>query len=598
MNTLKLYTYNLEIHSKGALTPAPGELSKWIKTLPVSDAATAAAHLFNLLHQYNQCELEPLVRFEALESLQIAITHSSSALCEKYIHSALPLNERNRQRFHLSSGLFDQMAIGYKTIVLELYNQSANNQKLHELYLKAIHKAIKQLARLLLECYKVYAKEPDDVWGELNQLYQLSETLGANKLVLDNEDNKQTATQTIQYAYLRIALLSVANPYHLMQGEATVLYDYLRKWATGCQLKKVTDYNNLNNNLVVIELKRSHPPHFFYQGRIVDIKNACTIDLSRLLEQFNETLTKMSVYLSSGVTQHTFSERMRRDMFLRIQRVWKERQIRKHHREQTNEYLELATGLATAHHFIHAQCDYTPEQHEVRFYRQDGMDNTLHLHTLDVERSIDFKLPQNTNSEPRETRATDSDLLFWQKLHNHEQNYGAHCDTSIQDHQKYRWMLFNQSENGIGLRRDWGCDSCVNVGDIVSYKKPIDVAGWHIGVVRWVKEFDKHVLELGINIIKGVPRAVSVRNTNTDNVKYFRCLLLELHSRGQSYVTLISPASTLKVGCKILLNTQNQMQYAKISELVTTTTSYSQYEFEIIPIPKNEQIKINTILER
>ena len=188
MNTLKLNICDYQCHTHQNLSPPPGGLSKWVRALPMGDAATAAAHLFNLLHKYNQCELDPMVRSEALESLQTAVTQSCSALCAKYINSALPLSERNRQRFHLSCGLFDQMAIGYKTVVLDLYNDSSKNQKLHEVFLKAIHNAIKQLVSLLLECYIVYVKEPDDVWGELNQLYQLSESLGASKLVLNKDD--------------------------------------------------------------------------------------------------------------------------------------------------------------------------------------------------------------------------------------------------------------------------------------------------------------------------------------------------------------------------------------------------------------------------
>jgi len=566
MNTLKLTICDYERHTEKDLRPTPDELSSWLKRLPMGDAATAAAHLFNLLHQYNQCELEPFLRFEVLESLQSAVKQSCGALSIKYNNSALPLSERNRQRFHLSSGLFEQMAIGYKTIVLNLYNHSAKNQKTHELFLKAIHRAVKQLARLLLECYTVYAKEPDDVWGELNQLYLLSETLGANQLVLNQEEQQQTATQTIQYAYLRIALLSVVNPYHLMQGEAVVLYDYLKKWAMGCQLQKVADPKQLKNDLVVIEFNRPQPPQFYYDGRSVNMFNTRTIDLSHLLDQFNDTLTKISDYLASDAAQNTFNKRMRRDMLLRIQRVWKERQTRKHHREQTNEYLVLAMGLNMVHHFIQDQQQYIPENHEIRFYKPDGI---------------------NTPSS--------TDLAFWKTLHDCQEFCVEQRNSAIQSYKKYRWMLFNQSENGIGLRRDGICDSCVRVGDIVAYKKSIDVAGWHAGVVRWVKDLDKHVLELGINVLKGVPSAVSVRHVDdAKNLEYFRCLLLELHSRGQSYVTLIAPVSTFQVGAQVLINSQDQMKYAKISDLVTLTTSYAQFEFEIIPT--KEQIKINTIL--
>jgi len=572
MNTLKLNICDYQCHTHQNLSPPPGGLSKWVRALPMGDAATAAAHLFNLLHKYNQCELDPMVRSEALESLQTAVTQSCSALCAKYINSALPLSERNRQRFHLSCGLFDQMAIGYKTVVLDLYNDSSKNQKLHEVFLKAIHNAIKQLASLLLECYIVYAKEPDDVWGELNQLYQLSESLGASKLVLNKEDKKQTATQTIQYAYLRIALLSVANPYHLMQGEATVLYDYLRTWAMGCELQEVTDYNNLKNDLVVVEFKRALPPQFFYEGRTLDIEHTRTIDLSNLLSQFSDTLEKMSDYLASDAAHKTFSERMRRDMLLRIQRAWKERQTRKHRRERTNEYLVLAIGLNESHHFINNQLDYTPEKNEIRFYKTDGMNS--------------------------DSNTDNTDLEYWQKLHNNVQHLVLQDVSSVQHHKQFRWMLYNQSETGIGLRRDGICDSCVHVGDIVSYKKSIDVAGWHVGVVRWIKEFDKHVLELGINIIKGIAQAVSVRSVDeSNNLEYFRCLLLESHSRGQSYVNLIAPVSTFEVGSQVLINSQDQMQYVKLNELVTTTTSYSQFEFEVIPTPEAEQIKINTILD-
>ena len=149
-------------------------------------------------------------------------------------------------------------------------------------------------------------------------------------------------------------------------GEATVLYDYLKKWATGCELQEVTDYNSLKRDLVV-EFKRALPPQFFYEGRTLDVEHTRTIDLSNLLSQFSDTLEKISDYLASDAAHKTFSERMRRDMLLRIQRAWKERQTRKHRREKTNEYLVLAIGLNESHHFINDQPDYTPEKNDTNY---------------------------------------------------------------------------------------------------------------------------------------------------------------------------------------------------------------------------------------
>ena len=57
MNTLKLNICTFELHDADNLSPTARNLPRWIHALPMGDAATTATHLFNVLHQYNICEL-------------------------------------------------------------------------------------------------------------------------------------------------------------------------------------------------------------------------------------------------------------------------------------------------------------------------------------------------------------------------------------------------------------------------------------------------------------------------------------------------------------------------------------------------------------
>jgi hypothetical protein len=152
------------------------------------------------------------------------------------------------------------------------------------------------------------------------------------------------------------------------------------------------------------------------------------------------------------------------------------------------------------------------------------------------------------------------------------------------------WEQINGSSGGLGIACD-GRGKRVRVGDLVVLKQGSQInADWQVGIVRWLRDMQGDHLDLGLMLLAGSVYAVAVRSIGGvgRGGEYFRSLLL----RNGAKKTLLLPCSIYDIGTQLVVNSSRMISFARLTQVLETTTSFAHFEYEQIDAPDSEQKNI------
>ena len=586
------------------LSPRPKNLKGWLNDLPLGDMESSAGTILQALSEYNRCVIAPAERFQALNVFGRVVQELAAGLAAKYRNSAFPLSERNRERNWLVNRLTEEMAYGFKWLVNDMYASLNEKSKPRPEFFDAMRIAIVYLSRRIVSAYVTYSPEPKGIWKDLHQLYMVAEAYEVQQPQTQPQLKDIGSADSVMQAYVRIVMLAVTNPYHLMTGEAQLIYNYLNKWSAGCRIVPVTGYI-VDKGDLIIDLDRDLPPQFIFNENVAQPKNSRNIDMSQLMHRFRETIHSLTTRKASGGVENvrlSFNERMRRDMLVRLQSVWNDRMERGAERKAVTEKVRLVAGLSACHCFIDEQKEFYPESDEIRIHKPERRQEQapgLSLVPLDDEPWKGAQEKHNVDAEVQRQRLSlfNEDLDIWEKIYASKSHARELHEQHAAHYKDHVWQQLNVSHNGMGLRHEAMEGARISVGNIVAFHGEQDDAQWCIGVVTWMKEYGIDHFDMGLMRIPGKPQPVAARAISGagDGSEYFRALLLISEQQGIPVTKLIVPASIYDVGTQVVLNFRNELQYIRLTDLLRTTTCYSTFAFQKIEIPMIEQSKIQEI---
>ena len=601
MQKLNFTLPDLGTEKTTSLEPGPKLLKSWLDELPLGDMEASGLQVLSALQAYNRVVLTPSERLQTLNIFGRVVQELTAGLTSKYRDSTFPLSERNRQRYQLVDKLLEEIAFGFKRLVLDLHNKWNQTQMPSRELFDAIRISIVYLAKRLVAAYGTYSTEPAGIWRDLHQLYMLANQFQIKYSEKNYTSQIQQVTDVI-HAYLRIVMLSITNPYHLMQGEAQLIYNYLNKWVAGCRIVLLSG-NQLHNGDLVIDLDSDFAPQFVYCDDFHRPRNARTVDMENLLLRFKQTISGLTTRKQSagGIenANMTFNERIRRDMLFRLQTVWNNRMQRAGERVASSEKLQLVSSLSATHFFVDGQKEFFPESDEVRIHKPErnltSSEQVLSLVPIDYEpwKDEDDINSIETDFENKRISLFNEDLDIWEKIFASKSHARAMHQKHAMHYKSHTWNQTNSSDHGLGLRYEATENARVSVGNIVAYYSDIGKK-WCLGVVTWMKEQTINQFHMGVRLINGMPEAVAVRaiSGTGSGSEYFRCLQLSESSENNNSTKLIVPASIYDVGTQVVLNYRDKLIYVQLTDMIKTTTCYSMFRYQVIEVPAVEQNKI------
>ena len=539
----------------------PKALLLWVHELPTADTNAAAHMLVEKLHVINGSRYPVNERMELLTALYPVVQQIVAALSEKYHTAEIPLGRKERFFSDICRKLLFDMAAGYKIIVSELVIKKKHKQAENDLLHEATYFSIVFLSWNLVESYTVYDPVDDGVWHDLHQLYRYAEANAFHETHLDDPLPIMglPLAATVDLAYKRIILLAIAEPYHLMQGEAWEIYRLVSYWTADCDLL-------LNVQLAVegeyaVDMSADLAPRFIthdlynqkISGRVIDIDKIKT-KLEVLIQNILRGNFEADLFEGEGVL-----ERKQRDALLRLMDSWKGSTERSEPRKSSVDDVRITTGLNSCHHFVSMRAKFTPEMDELKIQSNK-------------------QAPALTEDEGKSFFATRyQEALKKDKRHIHG-NYNQED-----------WQQSNLSQMGIALRCYSGHhDLSVKVGEIVSYRFDGKLKGrWQTGVVRWIKSDHRKVLDIGIMDIakSAVPVAVKAMSGVGKDTDYFRALLIPFQVSLKQTRSVILPANIYDINTVLVVNLGKRMFHIRLTRLLLFTTAINQYEFDILEVP-------------
>ncbi len=609
MNPLKFRLPAQTQNDPSTLKPQPSELNAWMNTQPTINIQTTAPLVLSLLQQYNRCTMPAPVRLKALMTLQPVIDQLLEQLLKNYQYESLPLHKSAQIHANMALKFLDEITFGYKIIITDCVTEKADSEMGTNSFITAVRMAIDHLGQLLLECYAQYTKPPKDFWGELHRLYSIAETTGLHKQPTTKKTIEKNTLATVQHVYLRLALLALTQPNHLLPGEARLIYKRLENWVL--EVRMVQKKNTTAEaGDIVIDLSGERPPAIATGYARFRPVAGRFLDISEMLLQLDDNNTEADEPKPQNTTT-SFADRQQRNLITRVQKAWQGRAERKTDRAPVEEqHIQLCIGLESAHHFISNGQNFNPEQDELQFYQDKHQykesDNNLGLMpTGDDPWALDNK-PSQTRSGLQNTRVSrfGETVDVWEAILQTETHARIKREKTMEHMQTEPWSCLNQSQGGISLRRLPDSILRARVGAITAFQDTdtsnLDTNAensWNIGAIRWLQNNPKEGFDIGIMLLSHVGSAVAVRavgGTGTGG-EYFRSLLITSSHAEKSTTHLLVPANIFDINTQLVLNLQTTIKYVRLTHMIETSSSYTQFEFKEIEPPPAELARIGTL---
>lgn len=582
------------------LDPRPEDINKWLDSLHIADVEKSAVKVLEVLRRYNRAQLQPDLRYKALLALIPLATEYIGALRNKYRGNPFPLKQKDRFKAELVLQYTNELAYGFKIIISDAAGNEKNLKTSEKVLIHSVFFAMNFLAESLLARYLVYMPEPVGLWTEINNIYKLAEDKSFVNTGLSVDIEGFRVQRSVAHVYKKICLLTLANPHHLMEGEARKVYQLLDGWVEHCEILHRSDVKFLTGSFY-IDLATDFPPK--YAGTLTKHtpEDGRVFRIDAMLKAMDTTSNKVAEGSGANKKQlKSLAERMYRDMLLRLHRVWDGKLERKAERKPQSKRILLSASLSTSHHFLSNEAPFTPETDEIRFYRPEGVKGGLSLLPQEYEPWRAVEMEDRIDSGVVKPRTSlfdidDADVDAWEKIYATKARTRLIMDASEPDFTAQIWDQRNASEGGMGLVRDEPCGIQVRVGDLVAYQFCDDKnPSWFIATIRWLKDIRDETLELGIMMIadNAVPTSVRAIGGVGTGGEYFRSLLVDKIISGAKTKTLIVPANIYDMGTEMALNLDKKISYIRLTQIVETTNSFSQFLFEEIETPENEKENI------
>ncbi|MDH5435749.1 MAG: hypothetical protein OEX83_03215 [Gammaproteobacteria bacterium] len=583
----------------------PKGLKQWMDSLPLANTNETVIQLLPVLKEVNRCQIELSLRHNFLLHLQPLILELVKVIKKRYMNSAFPLSPRMLINVDTVRELHKEMAYAYKLVIVEVSHRGYGEEEEEDITLKnSLYCAIRHLSCVLLESYIVYESEPQAIWSELHLLYQFAEK-NPSLFTKEIRMNDQKWTNPIIDAYKRIVLLALTNPYQLMQGEVNRIDHHLKTWSSSTLIHRPGKKDSLAGKFV-IDLAADAPPRCITSSMksFVPI-DARTIDASNLLDKVKLQIEKLSEPIKSKGKKNItmLGRRQRRDMFVRLENAWNIRPERLSSRATNLSKVIMSTGLSASHYFVSGEVAFNPERHELELQRQNKSqpDSAKRMEMLSEEDEAWQQMDRESRlsrgiEKPRVSRFDSGDgkneRNMWVNVYATEAHKLLDEEEHPDDQKHYSINLWNQrsdSSGGVSLFCNYGQGAQINMGELVALKSVVtsEESQWEIGMIRWLRIQHQISVHVGIKMLSEDAASVATKGLKGVGAggEYYRSLLLPNLDPREHPTTLITPAAVYDVDSTIVINLENTLIYAKITRLVQSTKSFSQFQFDITDAP-------------
>ena len=438
-------------------------------------------------------------RYEVLEMLRPAVFHTLQAQQRAYTIGAVPMSRYYEAEWRRALDLLQAFDAGYDHCLV-VFGESP--EQLAEFGARFCCRRLDNVARILLEHFRVFREAPSQAWVDLHSLYALAESYELLDVVVDDPARPDSGVRSCRAAYVRAILIHLAGPGSFLPHEFVVLETLVEQVASMVHVARdILDAEagasvtvDLNSDqgarLEVGESERPSLRHLELAGVARQLKT--TLAMLRRGEPYDA----LPLRPPPSTTRADFEALLKR---LHLQ--WRGgMRGRAHRRAQANNTAQVCVGIRAVHYFLGLR-----------------------------------RLEANLEIEPRDDHFASTSTAVYARTE----------PVFVMD----EWQVVDRSPGGVGLTRAVDASGRVILGGLVGLLSPLD-EGLMLGKVAWVKQNASQSLRFGVRLIPGVATAVAVRTQATDD-EFQPALLLDAVPAMNEPESIVLPNGWFKPGLTV-----------------------------------------------
>lgn len=546
----------------------PKQVKEWVDRLPMGNMGESARLIFTVLQETNRLEIPWKHRFNLLESLRKPVTALGESIDKNLLGIQFPLQSKLQNIASLGKLLHNEISLGYLLASEDMLGGPLLFRKRATLPIM-LHRSLEHLHHILQLGYRIYMPVPRTVWKRIHHLYHYAETHKLHERTIKSILEENTSRSNLACLYRNTLLHALANPYRLHQGELARLNELAREWSPHIKLLPYDPQIEAEYGLFAVHLNSDSPPVH------VSLNNfPCTTGQCRLISLQN---VLMQLRQMKEADKTAAGQKSDPDLLERLESVWSMPAKRNAYRTPARQNMEIVIGFTAIHRAI---SNHLTAQRST--LQADAL-TADHLFT----KSASFSA-QNQKSE------NDAKEDIWNLLKPAPDRPSRKPDTKQESSNNelpvHVWELRDQSSTGYRLARTAGPEQGLRVGDLLGLRPedPLQRAGWTVCVVRWIQDFGKNRMEMGLQIISTLtyPLAARVKLEAGGYSPYQRILALPENPQTTDTACLMTPAFLFVAGSELLIQSALKKYQVCLGVARELTGTYSCFTIEDVR-PRN-----------
>lgn len=549
------------------------EITAWVEHLPIANVGETSRQIFQALREFNRTQMPSKRRLQSTEYFRKPLSFIAANLSKHYLGSGFPLSEKAYKIAVLNRELHSGLATAYKAVIVDLLleNQGKPDRKL---LVQAIHLSMSYLSRAILLSVLVYDPYPKRIWRELHVLHRLATRYGIESIAVEDPFESYTKSSTVDEAYRRCVLFSLASPYKMRQKDNILVFDTLLEWS---HLASFHSYGDAPEETTIIvrqdtDLAPSHETAI----ADVDTKYLLKLDATHLITQLRDQFSESPDENGDLWGINALDKSLVRQLI----KLWSKAQKRAFVRTKLNFELRIAVGLRSIHKLITSGDE--PVKRETKHEDDGTWIETAFAEGTHLKISPHFSLmpmdagsynPRRGDFEEFGPNSRDIDdpepvSQIWESESRKQREPATNTFKTI-----------NESAGGYCL--DWSGKHIpkIQVGELIGVQTAMSANQFGVGMVRWLRRTPLENLQVGVQMI--APNAMAVTAKLESNKKHepHDCLLLpEVGTSGQP-TSFISPTYPFKLGNVLMVNEGENLREIKLTRLLEASGAISQFQF-------------------
>jgi hypothetical protein len=504
----------------------PKQVKAWIESLPLAQSMEATHKMVAHLAALNRSRLDQDARLAILDIYRPIGATALDELDAIYSKVTLPLTPRAREALTLSRDLASELAMGYKTLLMEksgkLLGAFASKKGLPGLILRAME----YQCAVLRASYKSYTPAPPGVWRDVHQLYLHAEQEQVAKEIVD-ADTKSTVFDT----YCEALLLSLTDPYRLVQGELDRILAQARTWRGIVTLGQARPATRPGGHFLVPCDADRQPKPILSANDDTGGPNWRLLDANPIVDK----LQAKKQAAETGNVSATMSKAMGPEglaLLGRLVTLWGDPPKRAYRRIPGDSTVAICVGIKAVGHFVSFEPRMDASQ-EAEAIKKGITMPLMALPTDDASQAIPV----------------------------------------------FEWDVVNASQGGLKVRRMGTTQQPIGVGEVVGVKLG-NRSRWTVAVVRWITIFDEGGMEFGVQFLGSMAKPVWVQPTMASAPQAKPGLLLAYADSGEPDALLTQPNMFADLR-EFEVNAEGMLSVMRATSLIEKTGRFEL--FHVVP---------------